>query len=224
VLRVFKTLARTGPSSGATFNQIGPALRDYPLTLLLYTAFVCATQTSNGDVLKRVLNIPLRQRAGDNRARILDVFFYVRRATQLFNTAFATRWCEPIATRIRQVLNDRIGELLPAIPESEYFFRGEFVLALTLVDRGISEKRPMEKIVPMPGLYLYADEANDAIREFVLERPDWLATLYRNPLPDILRLFDRNSNKAISFECFGTGLLGLNTSLLYESAVGSGSE
>jgi hypothetical protein len=95
LLRILKTFARTGTPRGVSFNQIGPALRDYPLALLLYTAFVCGSQVCRGEILRQLLAIPLRQRAGDNKANILNVFFYARRAKDLFNTAFGGHWCEP---------------------------------------------------------------------------------------------------------------------------------
>jgi hypothetical protein len=222
LLRVAKTLARAVQPSGVGFNLIGPALRDYPLVMLLYTAFVSGTQANSGGILKRLLEIPLRQRGRENRGNILSAFLYVRRAKELFNTAFGGHWCEPIAMRIRQVLSDHIGDLFAGIAEPEYFFRGEFVLALAAIDRGITDKIQIERIAPLPGLYLYLTEANDVIRDFISERPDWLNDVYRNPLPEILRIFDSNWSKAVSSDCIGTGVYGLNASTLYQLAGGSG--
>lgn len=220
LLRVVKTLARTSIPIGTRFNQIGPALRDYPLVLLLYAAFVCGTQTNNGRILRQLLRIPLRRREGHGNENILNIFRGARRANGLFNTSFGTAWCEPIAVRARQVLSDTVAEMLPGTPEPEYFFRGEFVLALSGVDRGITEKVTEEQLVPLPGLYLYLSEANEAIRDFLLERPDWLGNLYLNPVSDILRVFDKSWQRAVSIYCIGE--YNLNASSVYESAPMSG--
>ena len=48
----------------------------------------------------------------------------------------------------------RFDELLH-LPEAECFFRGEFVLALTRVDQSLTRKQSMDRIAPLPGLYLF---------------------------------------------------------------------
>jgi hypothetical protein len=222
LLQIVKILARTGPPSGVRSNLAGPAVRDYPLVLLLYTAFVCGIQARDVGTLKRLLDIPLRHRGGGRSENILYVFSYARRAKELFNTALGGRWCEPIIMRVRPVLSDRVGDMLAGVDEPEYFFRGEFALALTLIDRGITQKTPTERIAPLPGLYLYLTEANNAIRDFMSEHPDWLAGLYSNPLVDVLGIFDSNCSKAVSRECISAGLSDLKVSALYQRAATSG--
>ncbi len=216
LIRAFRMLAQTGAPTGVTHTQSGVILRDYPLALLIYTAFVAATMTQRGDVLKRILTVPVRERAGRAREPLAESLVRTRGAKELFNTAFETRYCEPMPLRIRQVLASTVGNRL--IPEAESFFCGEFVLALTLIDHRLTQKDPSDYLVPLPGLYLYTTEANDTITNFFSEPQEWLAAVYRNPLPELLRLFDANAHKTVPFECTGTGLYGLQTAKLYESA------
>ena len=63
-------------------------------------------------------------------------------ARGLFNSFFEQNMCEPIAERVRQVLRDRVGELLPSLTEPELFFPGEFVLAMVPIDLAIQEGFP----------------------------------------------------------------------------------
>jgi len=161
LIRAFRVLAQTGAPTGVTFTQPGVILRDYPLALLIYTAFVAGTVTMRGDVLKRILTVPVLERAGRAREPLAESLVRTRRARELFNTALETRYCEPMPLRIRQVLANTVGNRL--IPEAESFFCGEFVLALTLIDHRLTKKYPSDYLVPLPGLYLYTTEANDAI-------------------------------------------------------------
>ena len=205
LLRAIKILAKTAEiPSGVGYNQIGKALRYYPLGLVIYTIFICSVATCRGDILQQVLNIPLKRQGSKFTTSIIEIFFYWHEAKALFNDAFAQRWCEPMAQRIRQIIDDRIGEMIIDFTDSEYFFRGEFVLALTHIDTDITNAENVERRLPLPGLYLYLSEAYDPIAELLIECPDWFDKLYANSLHDILIAFDQNAHKMASPGCVTT--------------------
>jgi hypothetical protein len=216
LLRAVKILAKTNEAPGGqTYNAMGPALRHYPLGLILYTIFVCGVAVGRAGVLKKVLEVPLRRSGRNEPAHILDLFYFWQYARDLFNDAFTQRWCEPIAQRIRQVINDRIGEMLSEFSEAEFFFRGEFVLALAHIDLGLTNGLSGADTTPLPGIYLYVQEASEIIEGFLLEHPDWLDKFYKNPLDEILALFDQNASRATAPHCVATGLYGLRTVEFY---------
>ena len=219
LLRAIKMLAKTKEvPSGTQYNRIGEALRYYPLGLILYTIFVCGVAASRGDILKQVLEIQLKHQRRNATSPITHIFVYWYEARVLFNDAFAQRWCEPIVQRIRQVISDRIGEMITEFSEPEYFFRGEFVLALTNIDKGTSTGEDAERRVPFAGLYLYIHEARDPITGFLIESPEWFGKLYAHPLNEILGMFDRNAHKMASQGCIATGIYGLKTSEIYQES------
>jgi hypothetical protein len=150
---------------------------------------------------------------------ITDIYFFSYEAKSLFNDAFAARWCEPIAQRIRQVIGDRIGEMISEFSEPEYFFRGEFVLALTNIDKSMSDGDPVERRAPLGGLYLYMHEAHDPIIGLVRENPDWLGKLYAHPLNEIFDMFDRNADKMASSNCIAIGMHGVKTAEAHQEAL-----
>jgi hypothetical protein len=220
LLRAVKILSKTiEVPTGTTYNSMGEGVRYYPLALLLYTIFVCGVAVRRGDLLKKVLAIPLRRSGRRQTEHILDLFYRWRGAGALFNDAFSQRWCEPMAERIRQVINDRIGEMFGEFSEPELFFRGEFVLALTPIDHSITIGSAGGEPTPLPGLYLYIEEAYEVIEEFLVERPDWLAKFYNSPMDEILRIFDRNASKAIAPNCIAIGLHGLRTADFYRQSL-----
>lgn len=219
LLRAIKLLAHAIESPpGTPYNRIGQALRYYPLGLILYTVFVCGVVVGRGDLLKKVLEIPLKHQMRDGTSHITEILYYWYDAKHFFNHAFSQRWCEPISTRIRQIIGDRVGEMITDLSEPEYFFRGEFVLALTHIDLCITAGEAKEHSVPYPGVYLYFHEAHGPIRQLILENPEWFKKLYSNPLADIFTLFDQNANKAVASNCFGMALHGLNAKETYEKA------
>jgi hypothetical protein len=220
LLRAVKILAKTtGVPNGKPYNRIGQALRYYPLGLILYTIFVCGVAAGRGDLLKQVLEIPLKRPGRKDPSHILDLFYYWHDAKALFNDAFTQTLCEPIAQRIRQVINDRIGEMMAEFSEPEFFFRGEFVLALTPIDLSTTNGLTVADRAPLPGLYLYMQEAYDVIEGFLLEHPDWLNKFYKHPLNEILSVFDQNASKAIAPNCVATGLHGLGTAEIYRQSL-----
>jgi hypothetical protein len=219
LLRTIKMLSKvTEIPAGIPYSRIG-ALRYYPLGLILYTVFICGVAANRGELLKRVLAIPLKHHRGHPDSHIGDTFFYWYEAKALFNDAFGQRWCEPMAQRIRQVITDHVAELLTELNEAEYFFRGEFILALTGIDVTMSSGRAAEDRMPLPGLYLYMHEANDAISELLLEHPDWLDKLYNHPLNEILDMFDRNAQKMAASGCIPIALQGLKTAEIYQESL-----
>ena len=160
LLRAVKILAKTPEMpNGMQYNTTGEAVRYYPLGLILYTIFVCGVAAGRGDLLKQVLEIPLKRSRRRDPEHILELFYYWHDARALFNDAFSQTSCEPIAQRIRQVINDRVGEMFAEVSEPEFFFRGEFVLALAHIDLNITGGSAVEYQVPLPGLYLYMHEA-----------------------------------------------------------------
>jgi hypothetical protein len=220
LLKTIKILAKTPDApSGVQYNRIGEAVRYYPLWQIIYVAFICGTVSNRGGLLKQILEIPLKHQRRNATSDITDVFFFSYEAKALFNDAFAQRWCEPIAQRIRQVVGDSIGEMINEFSEPEYFFKGEFVLALTNIDKGMTDGEQAEHQVPLGGLYLYMHEGNDPIANFVRENPEWFAELYSHPLNEILDTFDRNASKMSGSGCFATGMHGIKTAEIYQQAL-----
>lgn len=221
LLRSLKILAKaTEVPSGVQYNRIGEGLRYYPLILILYTIFICGVAANRGNILKQVLEVPIKHpRRGGATSSITDVYFFSYEVKTLINDAYAQRWCEPIAQRVRQVLSDKIAELITEFSEPEYFFRGEFALALTNIDKGMSEGEEADHRVPLGGLYLYMHEAHDPITEFISENPDWFAKLYSHPINEILDMFDRNANKMAGSGCIAIGLHGLKTRETYDESI-----
>lgn len=216
LLRAVKLLAHTIEiPTGTSYNRIGQALRYYPLGLILYTAFICGVAAGRGDLLKKILEIPLKHEMREGTSHITEILYYWYDAKGFFNHAFSQRWCEPISTRIRQIIGDRIGEMISDLSEPEYFFRGEFVLALTRIDLCIGTGEAEEHSVPYPGLYLYFHEAHGPMKQLILENPDWFNKLYSNPLANIFNLFDQNANKAVASNCFGMNLHGFSAKDTY---------
>lgn len=220
LLRSVKMLAKaTEVPSGVQYNRIGEALRYYPLALILYTIFICGVAANRGDVLKQVLEISIKHHRNNGTSAITDVYFFYYEARALFNDAYEQRWCEPIAQRIRQILSDKVGEMITEFSEPEYFFRGEFVFALTNIDKGMSGGEDAEHQVPLGGLYLYMHEAHDPIAEFLLENPEWFSKLYDHPLNEILEIFDRNAHKMAGSGCIAIGMHGLKTVEHYQESL-----
>ncbi len=220
LLRSIKILAKaTEVPSGVQYNLIGEALRYYPLALILYTIFICGVAANRGNVLKQVLEIPIKHPRRNGTSAITDIYFFYHEARALFNDAYEQRWCEPVAQRIRQVLNDKVGEMITEFSEPEYFFRGEFVLSLTNIDKEMSQGEEVDRRVPLGGLYLYMHEAHDPIVEFILENPEWLGKLYSHPLNEILDMFDRNAHKMAGSGCIAIGMHGLKTAEHYQESL-----
>lgn len=220
LLRSVRILAKTTDvPSGIQYNRIGQALRYYPLGLILYTIFACGTASNRDDILKQVLDVPLKHPGRGEKSHITDTFFYWYAAKSLFNDVANQRKCEPIVERIRQVIRDYVGEMITEYSEPEFFFRGEFILALAHIDAGIAKGKDAEQRVPGPGLYLYLIEAQNPIAEFLLDRPEWFDKLYKHPLNEILGAFDKNAHKMEESGCWATGLHGLKTLEIYQEAL-----
>lgn len=220
LLRVVKMLAKVPEvPTGTPYNRIGEALRYYPLGTLLYTIFICGVAANRGDVLKQVMKIPVKHPGRTETSDMTDIFFYWYDAGALFNDASGQRRSVPMADRIRQVIRDHIGEMITEFSEPEYFFRGEFVLALTRIDVGMTHGEGVDHRVPLSGLYLYMHEGNEPITTLLLEHPDWLDKLYDHPLNEILDMFDRNANKMAGSGSIALGLHGLKTREAYDESI-----
>lgn len=220
LLRAVKMLAKVPEvPTGTPYNRIGQSLRYYPLGLILYTIFICGVAANRGDLLKRVMQIPVKHPGRTETSDMTDIFFYWYDAGILFNDASGQRRCAPIADRIRQVIRDHIGEMITEFSEPEYFFRGEFVLALTRIDVGMKHGEGVDHRVPLSGLYLYMHEGNEPITTLLLEHPDWLDKLYDHPLNEILDMFDRNADKVAGSDCIAFGLHGLKTRETYDESL-----
>ncbi|USN87545.1 MAG: ATP-binding protein [Candidatus Nomurabacteria bacterium] len=220
LLKSIKLLAREIEiPSGTQYNRIGEALRYYPLCIILYTIFVCGVCSNRGALLRKVLDIPIKHRDRNIVVPITDVYFYTYEVKKLINDAFSQRWCEPVAVRMRQLITDNIGDMLTDSSELEYFFKGEFVLALTNIEKCMSRGEQAEHRVPLGGLYLYLHEANDPIVDLLQELPDWLTKFYKYPLNEILDMFDRNSHKMSEAGCFATGMHGIKTVDIYQASL-----
>ncbi len=220
LLRAIKILARmVDVPNGIAFNRIGTALRYYPLGLIIYTIFIFGVAANKPEILRKVLDLPVKGRRAGTSAHITDIFFFWYEAKALFNDAFAQRWCEPIGQRIRQVMTDHVSDLLTELTEPEYFFRGEFVLALTRIDKLTGDGENIDRRVPLPGLYLYLNEVHDIVTDFLIEHPSWFEKFYTQPISEILDTFDCNADKMVSPGCFGSGLHSLKTSKIYQDSL-----
>ncbi|HVX90934.1 MAG TPA: ATP-binding protein [Candidatus Paceibacterota bacterium] len=220
LLRAVKMLAKVPEiPTGTPYNRVGQSLRYYPLGLILYTIFVCGVATGKSDLLKRVMQIPVKHPGRTETSDMTDIFFYWYDAGALFNDATGQRRCAPIAERIRQTIRDNVGEMITEFSEPEYFFRGEFVLALTRIDVGMTHGEGADHRVPLAGLYLYMHEGNEPITGLLLEHPDWLDKIYDHPLNELLDMFDRNANKMSNSGCFAMGLHGLKTRAAYDESL-----
>lgn len=207
LLRVVKLLAKvTDVPTGTPYNRLGEALRYYPLGLIIYTIFICGVATGKSEVLKRVMQVPVKRMHRPETADMTDIFFYWYDAGSIFNDASGQRRCAPMADRIRQVIRDNVGEMITEFSEPEYFFRGEFVLALTRIDVSMTYGEDAEHRVPLSGLYLYMHEASEPITALLIEHPDWLDKVYAHPLNELLDSFDRNANKMAGSGCIAIGL------------------
>jgi hypothetical protein len=202
LLRTVKLLANEArPPSGSVFNTLGEALHYYPLGLLLYTVFTCGVAAMRGDWLNRILALPLASSDRNKRPPITEALFQLYHARQFFNHALAQNSCEPIAQRIRQVLSDTLTELTADFSEPEFFFQGEFTLALAHVDACITSGDSPDQRLPAPGLYVYLSEGHRPINDLVSASSDWLQERYANPLHEILTAFDANLSKIIDPRC-----------------------
>lgn len=222
LLRAIRILAKTTEApSGVSYNRIGESLRYYPLSLVLYAIFICGVSANRPALLKQVLEIPLKSRRGNSESHITDIFNYEYDARLLFKDALAERLCEPMAHRARQIIGDQIGDMLIEFSEPEYFFRGEFVLALAGIDKAIIDGEEAESRMPLAGLYLYLHEAEEPISEFLRENPDWFCNVYTSPMKDILDAFDKNAYRMAESGCMAIGMRGIKTAEIYQEAMRS---
>jgi hypothetical protein len=220
LLRALRILVKhVYPPNGTPFNRLGEAVRYYSIGIILYTIFVCGVYANRGDLLRKILSIPLRHKERAVTSDITEIFFSWYEIRVLINDTLAQKRCEPILDRVRETISSNIGEMLSERSESEYYFPGEFVLALTRIDREMTEGGDVERRMPFSGLYLYMHEARDVIAAFLIEAPDWFGTLYNHPITEILDMFDRNAHKTESPGCIATGMRGMKTRELYDQGV-----
>jgi hypothetical protein len=220
LLRAVKLLAKvTDVPSGTQFNRIGQGLRYYPLGLIVYTIFVCAAAVGKADLMKRVMEIPVKRVGRTETAEMVDIFFYWYDASDLFNDASGQRQCAPMPARIRQVINDHVGEMISELSEPEYFFRGEFLLALTHIDACMTHGHEVDGRTPLNGLYLYMHEGSEPIMGLLLEHPDWLDKIYDHPLNEILDMFDRNAGKMAGSGCIPLALTWIKARAAYDESL-----
>jgi len=219
LMRGLKMLAKEIEApSGIQYNRIGTALRYYPIGLIMYTVFISGVATNKGAVLKQILEIQIKHRNRDYKTPITDIFFYWYEAREFFNNANQQKLCEPIVQRIRQVIGDQIGDMIGEFSESEYFFRGEFVLVLANISKCMANGEVAEHRTPLPGLYLYMHEGNEPIRDFLEEKHQWFETLYGHSINEVLDMFDRNASKMSGPGCFAIGMHGLKTREIYDKS------
>lgn len=220
LLRVIKIMAKvTEVPAGTTFNRFGENIRYYPLGIILYTIFICGTVSKRVDLLKKVLQVPLKYKTKNVTSSITNLLFYWNTAQPIFNDAMSSRFCAPIAQRVRQLISNNIGEMLSEYSEPEYFFRGEFTLALTHIDTDIGNKEGKNDRFPIHGLYLYMHEANNPITEIITNHSDFLDKLYKHPLNEILEAFDTNAHKLANSGCITIGVHDINTSKIYSDSL-----
>lgn len=109
--------------------------------------------------------------------------------------------------------------MITEFSEPEYFFRGEFVLALTNIDKDINNGKGTEHAHPLGGLYLYMHEASEPMMDFLMENPDWFPKLYSHPINEVLSIFDSNAHEMAGSGCIAIGMHGIKTAQTYQDAL-----
>ena len=202
VAKVFSMLGEL-PNPSGTYNDVGRGLREYPLLILLYTAFITGVRFERWSLLRSLLDTPLRTSRYTPTSHVAEVGFSTDVLHRLFNLLAGQSLCAPVHTRLRRVLDGHVLRRFPYEDADAMFYIGEFVLALAgLEARGLDKSYS----VPLPGLYLYFPVAAENIRAFLARRPDGFITLYRYQIDQMLEAFDKNALHAVFESCGGNGL------------------
>ncbi|MDX2007646.1 MAG: ATP-binding protein [Meiothermus sp.] len=189
-----------------TFTSIGETVRQYPLVLAVYAAFVVGGLYNRPRLLRTVLDTPFRPRRHSVKSKTANIFWglwELRESSELFQHIHTQRLHEPIGARIFDVLVRKDGWIVEYVNNGEVspeqsFWLGEFLLSL-----GAAEFNEFGNRQVYPGVYFYYPDAKDVLTTFLSEPPEWFPTLYRLQIDEVLRLYDTEAS-LVSHRSFGS--------------------
>jgi hypothetical protein len=124
---------RIAAPTGQMFTEIGIGLRYYPLVVALHIVFVLGSRAKRSSLLFKCAHLTLEP-AGeyDDPEHVGSALILVHRAGGVFQTQHPTyphqQWCDPIAMRIKPLV-ESVAEI-PRVADrfDRIFFPGEFLL------------------------------------------------------------------------------------------------
>lgn len=194
VCRSLEVIAKEPQPVGTHYTNIAQ-FRLYPLVLSLYAVTLIAVNERRGELLKRVFNIHLQREERDEAGPIVVSFRRLRAASDVFKEALGQNFFEPIAVRARDVLVPRLSALLVGTPSKDAFYLAEFVIGLAFLKMSASM---FHGKVPLPGCYVYESAAQGTLKNFLKQRPEWLAEALGEPLDSLLSAFDQTVAKVVN--------------------------
>jgi hypothetical protein len=214
LLRAISHLAQTmEPPIGVSFTQLGRNLRYYPLVATLYLVCVLGVAKKRDRLIKRAFKLELQGRSHyDEPLPITYALFLIRQAAEFFQPLHEgypqNRWCDPIATCVRTLIDRLLTEGASFLDKDVEFYKGEYVLCISPMDQ--VEKSTNKPLIghPSSGLYLYMSEAAPIISRFLRRDKDWIQKLFERPLQEMLRQFDQVAHHLASPGCWTSGFAG----------------
>jgi len=203
---------------GVSFTDLGKRIRLYPLVFSLYLIFIFGAYRKKAKFLRSFLDINLTQNNYSQREfSIFHSLFFIRGAEEIFKTQYDdyphSSWCDPVASYIKKVYDDFIKVDDFIFDNDANFFIGEFLLCL-----GPLDVKPMFRIdpfsgkpypkYPSSGLYLYDPKSIFVLKKFLFKNKDWIKNIYRGPLEEILKEFDKKAKELVRSSCFPGGFIG----------------
>jgi hypothetical protein len=184
---------------GVSFNDLGLAIRYYPLVFSLYIIFIIGTFKRRTSLLKRISELYF----SSEKIHISYSLFIIQNASKIFQTQHeeypTTTWCAPIGSYIKILFDQKIN---PYIDDyffnlNTYFYIGEFLLSLL----------PLVVNVPFPaiGEYLFTMTSVPVIQEFLFKEKEWLQKIFNKNLKTILQKFDETVKDIKVPVCFNIG-------------------
>jgi hypothetical protein len=175
---------------GISINNLGLAIRYYPLVVSLYIAFIIGAYKKKDELLKKFSELKLKSNLSKRLISIFDALFWVRNAEIIFQVQHEQYpnmlWCDPIGSYIKllfeQKINPYIDDYFFLINSNKYFYIGEFLLSLLPLTKNSDS--------PAPGIYLYESIFSaDIIEEFLLNEQEWIENFLNQPLKHVLQNF-----------------------------------
>lgn len=211
LLKTIGFLARTPSPPQGSYTEAGKYIRHYPLFVALYIIAVCGVAKKKEKLLKAILKIPLLGRTHyDEPLPITYILFLMRHSADLFHPLYESfpdrKWCDPIATYTRSLIDRIVNPDDPLWDKTAEFFKGEFVLCIAPMD--LIEKETKKPMIghPSSGLFLFLSESEPILQRFLKAEKDWIKKLFDRPLENILEEFDNRAHELSNGSgCFGGG-------------------
>lgn len=207
LLKALGYLARDPSPPQGTYTHAGKNIRYLPLFVALYLITICAVAKKRDKLLNKVFKVQLQGRTHyDEPLPITYLLFSIRNSADLFQPLYEgfpqRRWCDPIATYTRSLIDRILNPDDPLWNKTGEFFKGEFVLCISPM--GIVEKETNKPMIghPSSGLFLFLHESEPILIRFLKNEKDWLKKIFDRPLDKILAEFDENAHKLVD----GAGL------------------